>query len=181
MDTGRSAFIAIRDWVVVRGRQRIRSLTSTNPTSRLTPLAIPILPHPSMYAGDFNCQQVKWGHNVIFDDEGLYSWTEANNLELLHDTKGVVSFISHGGNLGTNPDLAFANAGHDNRLPDRSVLAVTTPTLSYNVTEIPNSCLEPSGKVLELSQRWLETLLPSHRWICLLCTTSSLPHATSES
>jgi len=30
------------------------------PRSRFTPTAIPTFPHPSLYVGDFNCQQVNW-------------------------------------------------------------------------------------------------------------------------
>jgi len=31
------------------------------PRSRLTPTTIPTFPHPSLYAGDFNCQHTNWG------------------------------------------------------------------------------------------------------------------------
>jgi len=33
------------------------------PRSRFTPTAIPTFPHPSLYVGDFNCQDVNWGYN----------------------------------------------------------------------------------------------------------------------
>jgi len=32
--------------------------------SRLSPTTIPTFPHPSLYAGDFNCQHVNWGYNI---------------------------------------------------------------------------------------------------------------------
>jgi len=34
------------------------------PRLRLTSMTIPTFPHPSLYVGDFNCQQVKWGYNI---------------------------------------------------------------------------------------------------------------------
>jgi len=47
----------------------------------------------------------------------------------------------------------------------RKVPAVTKPALSHNATKTQSSCPQRSGKTLELSQRWLEAFLPSHRWI----------------
>ena len=47
----------------------------------------------------------------------------------------------------------------------RKVAVVTTPAFPHNATEAQGSCPEQSGEALELSQGWLEALLPSHRWI----------------
>ena len=44
------------------------------------------------------------------------------DLGLLQNPKETASFFSRRWNVGTNPDLAFANFGQDSRLPDRSVL-----------------------------------------------------------
>jgi len=44
------------------------------------------------------------------------------NLALLQDPQGVAHFFSIRWCVGTNPDLAFASVGWDNRLPDRRVL-----------------------------------------------------------
>jgi len=47
----------------------------------------------------------------------------------------------------------------------RKVPTVTTSALPHNATEVQGSCPQRSGEALELSQGWLEALLPSHRWI----------------
>ena len=54
--------------------------------------------------------------------ECLVEWAANNDLILLHNPKGAASFTSRRWNTGTNPDLTFASAGPDNRLPDRCVL-----------------------------------------------------------
>jgi len=46
----------------------------------------------------------------------------------------------------------------------RKVPAVTTLAFPHNATKIQGSCSQRSGEALELSQDWLEALLPSHRW-----------------
>jgi len=93
------------------------------PRSRLTPTTIPTFPHPSLYVGDFNCQNVNWGYNTATpDDESLDFWATSNNFGLLYNPKETASFFSRLWNVGTNPDLAFASFGQDSRLPDRCVL-----------------------------------------------------------
>ena len=52
----------------------------------------------------------------------LVEWAANNNLMLLHNPKGAVTFTSGRWNTGTNLDLAFVSAGPDNRLQDRCVL-----------------------------------------------------------
>jgi len=82
-----------------------------------------MFPHLSLDVGDFNCQHVNWGYSTTSPDgESLASWAAANKLGLLLNAKEVTSFISRRWNVSINPDLAFANVGHDNRLPDRRVL-----------------------------------------------------------
>ena len=80
---------------------------------RLTPTAILMFPHLSLYVGDFNCQHV---------NESLDSWPTCNNLDMLNNPKESASFFTHRWNVGTNPDLAFSSFGQDSRLPDRRVL-----------------------------------------------------------
>ena len=93
------------------------------PRSRLTPTAIPTFPHPSLYVGNFNCENVNWGYNKTSPDgESLYSWATSNNLGLLYDPNEVISFSSHRWNIGTNPDVALASVSQDNQLPNRHVL-----------------------------------------------------------
>jgi len=86
-------------------------------------MAIPMFPHLSLDVGDFNCQHVNWGYSALSPDgESLASWSAANKLGILLNAKEVISFFSRRWNVSTNPDLAFANVAHDNRLPDRRVL-----------------------------------------------------------
>jgi len=48
----------------------------------------------------------------------------------------------------------------------RKVPVVTTSALPHNATKTQGSCPQrPGEEALELSQGWLEALLPSHRWI----------------
>ena len=81
--------------------------------------------------------------------------------------KEAASFSSHRWNVNTNSDLAFASVGQDNvgQTCYRKVPAVTTPGLPHNSTVTQGSCPRRSGEALELSQGWLEELLPSNRWI----------------
>ena len=52
----------------------------------------------------------------------LAGWASINSLALLYNAKVAASFYSGSWNAGTNPDLAFAMAGPNSRLPDRRVL-----------------------------------------------------------
>jgi len=62
------------------------------PPSGLTPMAIPTFPRPSLYAGDFNCQHVRWVYSAKSSDgESLVSWADANNLALVHAGTDLVS------------------------------------------------------------------------------------------
>ena len=63
------------------------------PLTRIYPSAIPVFPHPCLYAGDFNCQHVDWGYSVSSPDgECLAVWATNSNLALLHNPKGAASF-----------------------------------------------------------------------------------------
>ena len=93
------------------------------PPTRLQVSHLPVFPHPSLYAGDFNCHHVDWGYNINnADGECLVAWASNNSLVLLHNPKDAASFHSGRWNTGSNPDLAFASVGPDSRLPDKRVL-----------------------------------------------------------
>ena len=78
------------------------------PPIRLQVSNLPVFPHPCLYAGDFNCQDVDWGYDInIADGECLVGWASANNLALLHNPKDAASFPSGRWNTNINPDLAF--------------------------------------------------------------------------
>jgi len=69
-----------------------------------------MFPHPSLQVDGFNCQHVNWSYNTTSPDgENLASWAAANNIELLHNSKGAASFSSRRLNVGTNLELAFAS------------------------------------------------------------------------
>ena len=79
--------------------------------------------HPCLYAGDFNCRHADWGYDDNSPDgECLAGWASINCLALLHNAKDAAGFYSCRWNTGTNPNLAFASIGPNNRLPDRHVL-----------------------------------------------------------
>ena len=93
------------------------------PTSRMTSLAIPVFPHPCLYAGDFKCQHVDWGYSTTSPDgESLVDWATKGNLALLHNPKDAPSFFSGRWKTGTKPDLAFASNGHVYWQPNRCIL-----------------------------------------------------------
>ena len=138
------------------------------PRSRLTPTTIPMFPHPSLYVGDFNCQHVNWGYNTTSPDgESLDSWATSNNLGLLYNPKDTASFFSRRWNVVTHPDLALASFGQDSRLSDRRVLGKFPRSQHRPSLMTPPIFKVPahSDPVKQFSQRWLEALLPSHRWI----------------
>ena len=119
------------------------------PTSRLTPTAIPVFPHPSIYAGDFNYQHTNWGYNSTSPDgECLTDWATKSTLVLLHNPKDAPSFFSGRWNTGTNPDLVFASTGHNSCHLDKRVLEkfprsqhrpslITTPRTIFPVPSEP--------------------------------------------
>ena len=93
------------------------------PTSRMIPSAIPVFPHPCLYASDFNCQHVDWGNNTTSPDgESLVDWATKSNLALLHNPKDPFNFSSGRWNTGTNPDLAFGSKGQVCWQLDRRIL-----------------------------------------------------------
>ena len=93
------------------------------PPIRLQVSDLPVFPHPCLYDGDFNCQPVDWGYDVISaGGECLVGWVNTNNLALLHKPKDAASFHSSRWNTSTNPDLAFVSINSDSRLHDRHVL-----------------------------------------------------------
>ena len=93
------------------------------PPTRLQVSDLPVLSHPCIYAGDFNCQHVDWGYSSsTVDGDCLASWASANNYTLLYSPKDAASFHSGRWKTGTNPDLAFASVELNSRLPDRHIL-----------------------------------------------------------
>ena len=117
------------------------------PTSRMIPSAIPVFPHPCLYAGVFNYQHVDWGYSFTSPDgESLADWATKSNLALLHNPKDAPSFFSGRWNTGTNPDLAFASKGHvcwllDRRIPEKFSKSQHRPLLikrSKTVVSLPS-------------------------------------------
>jgi len=142
------------------------------PPSLLTPAAILTFPPTSQYDGDFDCQHVNWGYNKTCpDDESLDYWATSNNLGLLSNPNEAVSFSSHRRNVYTNPDLALASFGQDNRLPDRRVLG-NFPRSQHR----PSRIMPPRLKVPTHSdpvKRWNFRKADWNRF-CLLLTGESV-------
>ena len=84
---------------------------------------LPIFPHPCLYVGDFNSQDVDRGYDAnSADGECLVRLASTNNLALIHNSKDAASFPSGCWNTSTNPDLAFVSIDSDSHLPERHVL-----------------------------------------------------------
>ena len=100
---------------------KIVNVYKTLPT-RLQASDLLVLPHPCLYAGNFNCPHADWdyGANSV-DGECLADWANINSLALLYHPKDSANFHSGRWNSSTNPDLAFARADSVSRLPDRCV------------------------------------------------------------
>ena len=93
------------------------------PPTRLQASDLPVFPHPVLYASDFNCPHVCWGHRTSSaDGECLVAWSSLNDLVPLHEPKDVATFHSGRWNTGTNSDLAFVSVGPDSRVPNRRIL-----------------------------------------------------------
>ena len=116
------------------------------PPTRLQASDLPVLPHPVLYAGDFNCLHVNWGYRTSSaDGECLVAWSSLNGLVPLHDPKDTATFYSGRWNTGTNPDLAFVSVGPDSRAPNRRIVE-TFPRLqhrpSLSSTKTCSACSE---------------------------------------
>jgi len=77
----------------------------------------------------------------------------------------LLSMMEHRHQPG--PGLCECQSGQPTarQMCSRKAHAVTTSTLPHKATKAQSSCLQRSGKALELAQSWLEALLPSHSWI----------------
>lgn len=81
------------------------------PPTRLTKASLPVINHPCICAGDFNCHHTEWGYSRSNNDGTcLAEWASVNNMTLLYNPKEPDSFHSARWNSGTNPDLAFASS-----------------------------------------------------------------------
>ena len=146
------------------------------PPTQLQTLDLPVYPHPSLYAGDFNCRHADWGYDDNSPDgECLAGWASINCLALLYNVNDAVSFYSDRWNTGTNPDLAFASVDPNTRLPDRHVLEkfprsqhrpslITPPRLAMAVPSMPvkrwNFCKVKWSHYIALTNKFAKALLP---------------------
>ena len=111
------------EWLCVNAAGYKNINVYKHPRPRFAPTAIPTFPHPSLYAGDFNCQHFNCGCNKSSAEcESLDFWATSNNIGLLYNPKETASFFSRPWNVATSPYLAFVSFRHDSRLPDDRVL-----------------------------------------------------------
>ena len=76
------------EWLAVK----VQDVTIINvfkpPPTRLTRASLPVVNHPCIYAGDFNCHLTEWGYSRSNNDGTcLVEWASANNLTLLYKPK----------------------------------------------------------------------------------------------
>ena len=105
----------------------------------------------------------------------MAGWASINCLALLYNAKDAASFYSGRWNIGTNPDLAFACVGPNNRLLDRRVLdkiprsqhrpsLITPPRFAMAVPSMPvkrwNFRKAKWSHYIALTNKFAKTLLP---------------------
>ena len=78
--------------------------------------ALPILPHPTVYAGDFNSHSTEWGYRVS-DKAGdqLSQWASDNSSHLLNDPKQKGTFHSARWKKDYSPDLCFVTCDDEHQ------------------------------------------------------------------
>ena len=117
--------------------------------------ALPILPHPTVYTGDFNSHSTEWGYRVS-DKAGdqLSQWANDNNFHLLYDQKKIGTFHSVHWKKGYSPDLCFVTCDDEHQpLP-------TTRTIEPH---LPNSQHRPSIITIGLDIPTISSM-PKPRW-----------------
>lgn len=115
--------------------------------------ALPPVPQPCIYLGDFNSHHASWGYTSNDENgEKLVEWAEGEKLYLSYDAKEPKTFRSARWHTDTNPDLCFLSTDK-NTLPmshTRKVLkgfprSQHRPTIVKTGLEIPiiNSTNKP--------------------------------------
>ena len=146
------------------------------PPTQLQASDLPVFLYPCLYAGDFNCPHSDWGYGAnSAHGECLPGWASIYSLAFLYNLKDSASFHSGRWNSGTNPDLAFASAHSDSRLPDRRVLKkfpksqhrpslITPPSFALLVPSMPVKRLNfhkvKWSHYRALTNKFAKTLLP---------------------
>ena len=98
--------------------------------------ALPILPHPAIYTGDFNSHSTEWGYRVS-DKAGdqLSQWANDNSLHLLYDPKQKGTFHSARWKKDYSPDLCLVTCDDEHQ---------PLPTTCTIAPHFPNSQHRPS-------------------------------------
>ena len=118
------------------------------PPTRLQAPDLSVFPHFCLSAGYFNCPHADWDYGAdSADGECLVGWASINSLSLLYNPKDSSSFHSGCWSSGTNPDLAFASADSDSRVPDRRVLE-KFPKLTTIVNRTTKVCFASAKHAL---------------------------------
>ena len=164
------------DWLCVDVDDRRIVNAYKPPPTRLQASELPMLSHPVLYAGNFNCPHVNWSYkSSSADGECLVAWATFHGLVPLHDRKNVAIFHSGRRNTGTNLDLTFVSVGPDNRVPDRRILKtyprsqhrltlIVPPRLALSVPSKPvkqwNFCKANWSHYNALTKKLVKSLLP---------------------
>lgn len=71
---------------------------------------LPVMPHQSIYIGDFNSHHTSWGYDIN-DNNGeiLYNWMDSENMQLVFNAKDRKTFHSGRWDRGYNPDLCIVS------------------------------------------------------------------------
>ena len=115
------------------------------PPTRMQASDLPAFPHPCLYAGDFNCHHVDWGHNINNPDgECLAGWASANNFTLLAGTGWGASAKT----LRTAAlSLVYSTAEYCAPVWCRSVHIRLIDSVINDALRIVTGCLRPTPSV----------------------------------
>ena len=93
---------------------RVTEITILNiykPPNEIWPIPpLPVMPHQSIYIGDFNSHHTSWGYDMN-DNNGeiLYNWMDSENIQLVFNAKDRKTFHSGRWDRGYNPDLCIVS------------------------------------------------------------------------
>uniref|UniRef100_W5N970 Endonuclease/exonuclease/phosphatase domain-containing protein n=1 Tax=Lepisosteus oculatus TaxID=7918 RepID=W5N970_LEPOC len=124
------------------------------------------------YAGDFNCQYIKWGYQKsTTEGQALADWASNQGLILLSDKKQANTFFSARWQSGTNLDLVFFSPTNNHMpSPQHSVLSRFPNSQHRPVVTLHSALVTPTSS--RSSTRWN---FRKANWTKFTKETSSFP------